>query len=117
MDLYCFPAKCTRVVDGDTVEVEFFLLPEKVFPQIKMTQKLRLLGVNTPELHSKNAEEKTAAYNAKTFTTSEVLNKDVVINITGSDAFGRLLTTLYIDGENLNALLLHDGFAKPYERG
>lgn len=115
-ELYLFPAKVVRIIDGDTVEVEFFLLPESVYPQIKMKHKLRFLGVNTAEMKAKDPNEKALALKAKTYVTSRLLSQEIIMQVSDSDVFGRLLVTVFINGENLNAVLLENGLARVYER-
>lgn len=114
--LYRFPAEVNRVVDGDTVVVEFYLLPvaHYQYPKILIEHKIRLLGVDTSELKSKDALDKKHAYDAKDFTTEQLLNKDVIVQVTGQDAFGRLLAKIYLDGKEFNAVLLEQGLAVPY---
>lgn len=116
----------TRVIDGDTMEVEF--------PNGE-TDTLRLLGVDTPEttLSRTNPSEfegipdSTAGRDhlyewgerASQFATDELDGKTVRIE-TDSEAdrrgsFGRLLVYIYVDGENFNRQLLTDGYARLYE--
>lgn len=116
----------TRVIDGDTMEVEF-LNGE--------TDTLRLLGVDTPEttLSRTNPSEfegipdSTAGRDhlyewgerANQFATDELDGKTVQIE---SDpeadrrgSYGRLLVYIYVDNENFNRQLLTDGYARLYE--
>lgn len=116
----------TRVIDGDTMEVEF--------PNGE-TDTLRLLGVDTPEttLSRTNPSEfegipDSAAgrdhlyewgERASQFATEELDGKTVRIE-TDPEAdrrggYGRLLVYIYVDGENFNRQLLTDGYARLYE--
>jgi len=97
--------KVIRVVDGDTIVVEYKGNEEKV----------RLIGVDTPEsVHPnevKNTEEgiKTSNY------TKERLNGKTVeleLDVQERDKYGRILAYVYIDGEMYNKELLRLGYAK-----
>ena len=96
--------KVLRVVDGDTFTVDFNGTEEKV----------RLIGVDTPEsVHpdaSKNTEAGTAA---SEYTKSLLTGKDVTLefDVQERDKYGRLLAYAYVDGYMLNKKLLQDGYA------
>lgn len=97
--------KVTRVVDGDTFQVDFNGTKEKV----------RLIGVDTPEsVHpdvSKNvAEGKIASEYAK----RKLGNKEVGLefDVQERDVYGRLLAYVWLDGEMYNKHLLTTGYAK-----
>ena len=47
-------ARCIRVIDGDTIEVQFLNKPES----FNQTEKIRFIGVNTPELNIHKKEDK-----------------------------------------------------------
>lgn len=94
-----------KVVDGDTIVVDFNGTDEKV----------RLIGVDTPEsVHkdkSKNVKEGKIASN---YTKAKLENKQVELefDIQQKDKYGRLLAYVYIDGNMVNKMLLEDGMAK-----
>lgn len=94
-----------RVVDGDTIVVNYNGKEEKV----------RLIGIDTPEsVHpneSKNTEEgiKVSDY------TKERLKGKIVeleLDVEERDKYGRILAYVYIDGEMYNKELLEIGYAK-----
>jgi len=95
--------KVTRVIDGDTFEIEG-------------GQKVRMIGIDTPEsVHpdaEKNTEfgEKASAYTKKLLEGKKVkLAKDV----SETDKYGRLLRYVYLeDGTFVNELLVKEGYAK-----
>ncbi|MCO4326135.1 thermonuclease family protein [Staphylococcus agnetis] len=88
--LYIFKAKVLRVVDGDTLEMRIDL-----GFHTHTVRKVRLLGVDTPERGQVNYNE------AKAFTTSTVLGKDVYVQTYQADAFGRYLGDVwYQEGGN-----------------
>lgn len=103
---YNYKAKIVNVVDGDTVDVAVsvgFLLTA--------TLRLRLLGVNAPEMHGSTRDAGRAA---RAFVESNLLGKDVVIHTEKGDAFGRWLSVIYLDGELFNQRLIDEGHAVPF---
>lgn len=88
--------KVVRVVDGDTLDVTGI-------------GRVRLVGVNTPEKDERGYGEATA------FLEERCLGEKVELDIddlTPRDHYGRLLAVAYVDGENVNALLLRSGHAE-----
>ncbi|KAB2328951.1 nuclease [Cytobacillus depressus] len=96
---------CTYVVDGDTMDVEI-----DVGFDFSSFQRLRLYGVDTPERKQPGFEE------AKQFVIDKILQKPVQIITYKKDSFGRWLSIVFVDGENLNDLLLEEGLAVIYIR-
>lgn len=119
-------ATVTRVIDGDTVEVEF---------DDGETDTIRLIGVDTPETslgdvspdEYEGIPETQAArdhlYNwgqrASEFATEELDGQQVRVVTDGEGdrrgSFGRLLAYIYTGGENFNQQLLADGYARVYD--
>lgn len=112
-----------RVVDGDTMDVRF-----RIWEDIVLEKRLRLLGVNTPELHPKSgtaqqkAMEKQKAAEALLFVRNELDNAAAIYVITSdwkSDSFGRMLAGIrYVDKsgneKDLGDVLLKSGHAVIY---
>ena len=94
-----------RVVDGDTIVVDFNGKNEKV----------RLIGVDTPEsVHpneSKNTEEGVLTSN---YTKERLCGKSVKLefDVQERDKYGRLLAYVYVDDYMYNKELLEKGYAK-----
>jgi len=119
-------ATVTRVIDGDTVAIEYANGTEDT---------VRLLGVDTPEttLSRVSAEEfagisdttagRDHLFNwgerATDLAEDELEGEQVEIVVDAeSDRrgyFGRLLAYIYVDGENFNERLLADGYARMYD--
>lgn len=97
----------TRVVDGDTIEIDYNGVKEKV----------RLIGIDTPEsVHadeSKNTEYGTIASD---FTKQQLEDKYVSLefDVEERDKYDRLLAYVYLDGIMFNATLLEEGHAMVY---
>ena len=83
----------------------------------KMRQKLRLLGIDTPELRG---TERVEGLRVRNYVRDTIMDKTVLIKThrdrTGK--YGRWLATVYVyQGNqltNLNEELLQLGYAKPY---
>ena len=85
-----------RVIDGDTVVSE--------------EQKIRLLGINTPERDEQYYEQ------AKKFLEDKILNKSVklVYGRNKKDRYGRTLAYVFLNGKNMNKELVEEGLANIY---
>ena len=100
-----------RIVDGDTFDA---LLGDG---SGGYTQKrIRLLGVNAPELKAKDEVEKYYATQAKFFLSSLVVNKKIELEFDSKskkiDRYGRVLAHVNVAGSSTEKQLLTAGFAK-----
>lgn len=113
--MYDYKAKVIRVLDGDTVE----LLIDLGFT-VFWKSTCRLYGINTYELHSKNAEEKSIAMEAKKFVADQIDGRDILIKSKELDKYGRPLIDIYF-GVNfemfLNEILIEKALAQRYFGG
>lgn len=108
--MYTYNAKVIRVIDGDTVELDIDL-----GFTIHWKSSCRLYGINTPELNSKDKDEKLKALEAKNFLIQELpVGLDVVINSKKLDKYGRPLVEVMNNNININQELLVLGLAKEY---
>lgn len=108
---YRYAARITRVIDGDTIEGTL----DAGF-HMTLTVRMRLLGINTPELHSPDAGVRDRATKAMIRLSSLVMGQNVVVDTQKPDAFGRYLATVYtLDGWNVNIILLNEGHAVPFK--
>ena len=119
-------ATVVRVIDGDTMEVEF---------TNGELDTIRLIGVDTPETTLSRTDpaefegipESTAGkdhlYNwgqrAEQFANQELDGQQVrVVTDPEGDrrgSYGRLLAYIYVGGENFNQQLLGEGYARVYD--
>lgn len=122
-----FPGYITRVIDGDTVEA-VIELPSQTdvnccgFPAMRpvylVRWRVRMLGIDAPELHSRDPYEQRTAQISKTLLERYVLHKHVTINIRGWDKYGgRIVGTLFHDNVNVNAWCLSEGIVRHYNGG
>jgi micrococcal nuclease len=108
--------KVISVYDGDTITV---ILP---FERNFYKSKIRVLGVDTPEIKTTNPDEKAAAIAARDWLRDQVLNKHVWLHCKGPDKYGRLLANLYHTKdiqttESINDMLIRLGYAQRYDGG
>lgn len=117
--MWQYRAKLVSIVDGDTIDV----LVDVGFHMLA-TVRLRLLGVNTYELHDPDPGIRLKAISGKNFlcklsqTSGEWPLK---VETQKSDAFGRWLANVWYtdrDGKegHINQELLDSGLAIPYQR-
>ena len=107
---FIYNAVITRVIDGDTVDATVDL-GFRIFTILR----LRLHGIDTAELNDRDPALREHARQGKQFVENLTLNKQVTLETFRTDKFGRWLAVIYIDGQNVNQLLLEHGLAKPYE--
>lgn len=92
--------KIIRIVDGDTIVIEG-------------GQKVRYIGVDTPELKHANKKLECFGLEAKEKNTELVLNKNVYMekDVSEKDKFGRLLRYVWVDNVFVNDYLVRNGYA------
>lgn len=107
--MYTYSAFVTEVYDGDTITVDIDL-----GFGIKLTdQKIRLFGINAPELKGKT---KTEGIKSRDKLTELVLNKQIKIQTIKDkkEKYGRILGKIWIDETLVNDVLITERFAVPY---
>jgi micrococcal nuclease len=102
-DSYIRNATVLNVVDGDTLDA-FVDCGYNIWTK----QRFRLLGIDTPERGQLGFKEATA------YVEERVLGKDVLIQSSKSDSFGRYLATVFYEGHTINLELLEKGHAVAY---
>jgi len=117
--LWVYRARPEQVIDGDTIDVTLDL-----GRRTYATERLRLLGVNTPE---RKGATLAAGNAARAYVAAWLASKasrataawPLRVQTEKDDAFGRYLAFVWAvsTGECLNDDLLLTGQAVPYERG
>ena len=114
--MFDYMCKVTRVVDGDTVDIELDL-------GFKLSKKdrVRLTGIDTPESRTRNLAEKKLGLEAKEFLKAwcKAHKGDIIIHTESEGKYGRLLGALYSSNseQSVNDLMLEAGHAWPYDGG
>ncbi len=93
----------TRVIDGDTIEIEG-------------GQKIRYIGIDTPETVDPRKPVQCFGKEASNRNKQLVEGKRVHLekDITETDRYGRLLRYVYLENIFINLLLVQEGFATSY---
>lgn len=100
-----------KVVDGDTVDLSLDL-----GFYVTVVQRIRLDGLDTPEMHSKDVNEKKLAQEAKQFIEKWLSeNKDLTVKTKKDDKYGRMLGEIFCNGKSLNKILTDMGYAWEYD--
>ena len=107
-------ASVARVVDGDTLDLDLDL-----GFSITLRQRVRLIGIDAPEVRTRDAEEKARGLQAQQFVVEWLQRPGLVwVRTTKDDKYGRMLADLYREGEpSLCEELLAWGLAGPYRGG
>ena len=102
-----------KVIDGDTFKV-YLACRYKVFCR---AVSVRVRGIDTPELKSKDPAEKERAKQARQFTRDFLTNRKITLKQCSKDKYFRLLCNVYADGKSLSSALLEAKLAVPYDGG
>ena len=105
-------SRIIKVIDGDTFRVDINELPNIIGKNIR----IRILGIDAPEINGKCAFEKELAIKARDFVQILLDNADSVIlkNLDRGNFF-RLLAEVIVDGKNLGELLIAKDLAVRYQ--
>lgn len=90
-----YKVKSTRVIDGDTIEIEG-------------GRRIRYIGVNTPETYECYYQQ------AKDKNKELVEGKEIIIekDVSETDRYGRLLRYVWVDNIFVNEYLVREGYAQ-----
>ncbi|MDH5480098.1 MAG: thermonuclease family protein [Nitrosomonas sp.] len=98
---YLHQRKVTHVYDGDTIT-------------LNGNQRVRLLGLNTPEIQNRHRENETGGIAAKEWLQDQLQDKTVYLEFDEEkhDRYKRLLAHLFLpDGKHINLALIENGLA------
>ena len=112
--MYRYRVDVTRVVDGDTVDVDIDL----GFGMTYKKQRVRLYGIDTPESRTRDLVEKKYGKAAKKFLKEKIESAEqITLYSHDKGKFGRILGELFIDGSSdlsLNQLMINNYHAVAY---
>ena len=112
--MYQYRAKVNRVIDGDSIVLDIDL----GFDIWMNNQSIRIYGIDTPEIRTKDLDEKSRGLIAKKRVDDLLPVGDVVTINTHKDKggkFGRILAKITnIDGVDVGAALIEEHLAVPY---
>jgi len=111
-------ARATRIVDGDTFDAVIDL-----GFGVAISHRIRLAGIDTPELNSKNPDEVQRALAAKGFATDWLTIAEewpLALEVSKGDKYGRFIARVFrhpAKEEELGPALMAKGLARPYTGG
>lgn len=87
-------ARVSNVYDGDTITVS--TLKRRLFKKNKIySYKVRIDGIDCPEIRGSSDEEKFFAEKAKSFVVKRIDKKVIKLDILGYDKYGRILAHVF----------------------
>ena len=110
--MYTYSVKVTKIVDGDTVDVDIDL----GFGMSYRKQRVRMMGIDTPESRTRNLEEKFYGKASKAHLVEKLKDQKVKLVSHDKGKFGRILGELSI-GDNpvsVNQQMIDEFHAVPY---
>ena len=116
--MFDYNCKVTRVVDGDTIDVNIDL-----GFQIWHKARVRMLGIDTPESRTRRLDEKALGLASKARLKEMLKDKKVRIECSKEKGkFGRVLAIVWTTDKegnevNCNDQLCAEGHARPYFGG
>lgn len=107
--MYLYKGYVERVVDGDT----FDIVVDLGF-NIKIKQRFRLNGIDTPEIWRPSCDaEYKHGLGAKNFVIDLIEGKDITIKTYKVGKYGRYICDIILDNnQNLTELLIENNFSK-----
>lgn len=113
--MYHYRARCIRVIDGDTAELDIDL-----GFNLTARHRVRVLGIDTPEMNDADPVVRSRARLAKETLTGLLSTPaehgpwPLVIKTEKADSFGRYLATISAGGIDVATHMLSLGLAAPY---
>ena len=107
--MYEYSAKVVKVYDGDTITVDIDL----GFGVWLHKQKIRLVGIDTPEVRG---EEKEEGLKSRDWLREKILDKQITLR-TAKDRkgkYGRWLGSVILHSTNINQEMISLGLAEKY---
>tara|TARA_X000001036_G_C20349246_1_gene671869 strand:+ start:170 stop:595 length:426 start_codon:yes stop_codon:yes gene_type:complete len=117
--MYEYKVNITRVVDGDTVDVDIDL----GFGMWIKDERVRMMGIDTPESRTRDKVEKKFGLASKEKLKSMLGKKAVLktqVNKKGEDMkgkFGRILGDFVVGDKMATDILIEEGYAVAYFGG
>lgn len=108
------PAEVLRVMDGDTFEARV-----RIWPGMDVTTRVRLRGIDAPEMSARCAEERTKAEDARAVLLRHLNEGAVAISNIGQDKYGGRVDADVSTARtrDVSASLLERGLVRRYAGG
>ena len=111
--MYRYKVSVTRVVDGDTVDVDIDL----GFGMTYKKQRVRMKGIDTPESRTRDLEEKKFGLASKDFLKEQLKDQEIELVSHDKGKFGRILGELFVGSStySINRIMIDNHHAVPYD--
>lgn len=104
----------SRVYDADTIFVNVPTFP----PLFSHELGIRIRGIDTPEIKTKNKCEKKLALKARDWLRARIaLADNIYLKDCEKGKYFRLVCDVFVDLIRISDLLVHKGYAVPYDGG
>jgi endonuclease YncB( thermonuclease family) len=109
-----YAAEVLRVIDGDTFDARV-----QVWPGLAMTTKVRLRGIDAPELNGRCADERSKGEAARAALAAILAQPDLLVFHVTLDKYGGrvLAAAATAHTPDVSLALLNTGSARPYAGG
>lgn len=101
LSLLAHPAKVIKISDGDTITI---------LTQQHEQIKVRLYGIDAPE------KKQPYSKKSKQFLANLIAGEVVEVEENGKDRYKRAIGTIYLDGKDINAQMVANGYAWAYRK-
>ena len=98
--LFALSGKVVSIHDGDTITIL----------QDKQQIKVRLFGIDAPELKQSYGKK------SKQFLANLIAGEVVEVEENGKDRYKRIIGTIYLNGADINAQMVANGYAWAYRK-
>ena len=109
--------KVVKVYDGDTITIANHISLGSARSDEIYRFQVRLNGIDTPEIKSKNQHTKELAKKVRDLLSEMIFGKIVELKNVEFEKFGRLLADVYLGDLHLNQWLIDNGHAVRYDGG
>lgn len=103
--------KVIAVYDGDTITIGC------LFFDSAYQFKVRIKGIDTPEIRTRDAVEKQYAKHIRKLLLKKIMTKNVVLKDLSYDKYGRILAEVFCEDVNIGQWLIENRLAVQYGGG
>jgi endonuclease YncB( thermonuclease family) len=110
--------KVVRVYDGDTITIAAKIVIDGKETSTPYRFSVRLRGIDSPELKTKNQKEKVLALLSRDKLTEFIMSEIITLENVAYDKYGRILANVITkDGVNVSNWMLENKLAVEYDGG
>lgn len=110
--MFDYRCKIVRVVDGDTIDIDIDL----GFGVWLHNERIRVVGIDTPECRTRDLVEKQFGFAAKEYVTTllPVGSNQTLLSKEFAGKFGRILGDFAVGDSTLAETMISEHYAAPY---